>query len=273
MPVRGAGLHRAKCQTMEFVNQFSFRHAVDLLRVLVSRDLKIRYKRSFLGMAWSLLNPLLQLLVFRSVFRFLLPLNIASYTLFLFSGILVWTWFQSSWMGATNCIVENAGLIRQPGFPAAVLPLVTITSNLFHFVLALPVLLAASLLSGHRAGALWMLPLIMAVQFAFTSGVSYLTASLHVRFRDTQHLLGIVLLLGFYLVPIFYSVASVPPRLQPYYRLNPMVHILEAYRAVLLTGGMPAWKPLVSVAALSAVLLCAAVGIFVRSSHAFVEEL
>ena len=79
---------------MDLLNRFSFRHAIDLLRVLVSRDLKIRYKRSFLGLAWSLLNPLLQLLVFRSVFQFLLPLNIASYTLFLFSGILVWTWFQ-----------------------------------------------------------------------------------------------------------------------------------------------------------------------------------
>jgi lipopolysaccharide transport system permease protein len=258
---------------MESVKDFRFRHSVDLLRVLVNRDLKIRYKRSALGMAWSLLNPILQLLVFRSVFQFLLPLNIASYTLFLFSGILVWTWFQSSLMGATNCIVDSAGLLRQPGFPAAVLPLVTITANLFHFVLALPVLVAASLFSGNRPTAYWVLPLIMAVQFAFTAGISYLTASLHVRFRDTQHLLGILLMLGFYLVPVFYTAASVPARIQPYYRLNPMVHIMDAYRSVLLAGSLPAWRPLAWVAGFSALLLCAAVGIFVRTSHGFVEEL
>jgi homopolymeric O-antigen transport system permease protein len=100
-------------------------YRVDLVRELVARDLKLRYKRSVLGIAWSLLNPLLQLMVFSFVFRYLIPLHIPDYTLFRFSGILMWTWFQASLYSATGAIVDNPMLIRQPDFPIGTSP----TSN------------------------------------------------------------------------------------------------------------------------------------------------
>ena len=112
----------------------------DLLFMLVARDMRLRYKRSWLGFGWTLLNPLAQLLVFYFIFNAVLPLNVPHYSSFLFTGILVWNWFQSTLLLATGAIVDHRELIRQPGFPAAILPIATVISNLIHFLLALPIL-------------------------------------------------------------------------------------------------------------------------------------
>src|SRR6266487_6216185 len=141
-------------------------YARDLLRELVARDMKLRYKRSVLGIVWSMLNPLLQLLVFYFVFGLLLPLNIPHYPSFLFTGVLVWSWFQSSLLCATGAIVDNRELIKRPGFPIAILPTVTVTSHLIHFLLAIPALLICVLLDvGHITIAVIALPIVIVLQF------------------------------------------------------------------------------------------------------------
>src|SRR5262245_36055094 len=101
----------------------------DLLLVLVSRDMKLRYKRSVLGSLWTLLNPLGQLLILSFLFRSVLQLGIPRYTSFLFCGLLVWTWFQAALSQATGSILESSDLIKRPGFPIAMLPIVTVTSH------------------------------------------------------------------------------------------------------------------------------------------------
>src|SRR5690349_12948841 len=104
----------------------------DLLHELVARDMKLRYKRSILGVGWSLLNPLLNLLVFRFIFEEVLPVNVPNFTSFLFTGMLVWNWFQMSLTFATMTVVDNREMIKRPAFPIAILPAVTITSYLIH---------------------------------------------------------------------------------------------------------------------------------------------
>lgn len=248
-------------------------HARDLLIELVARDMKLRYKRSMLGVAWSLLNPLAQLLVFTFVFRLVLPLNIPHYTSFLFTGVLVWSWFQSSLVAATGAITDNRDLIRRPGFPVALLPVATVLTNLIHFLLALPILLLLLVLDGGRlSGALLALPVVVALQFGLTLSLGYLIATCHVPFRDTQYLLGIALMLGFYLTPVFYDAAAIPDRFWPLYRLNPMVHLLAAYRT-LLDGAWPDAATLMLLAAGVAAVMVAGVTIFRRASEHFVEEL
>lgn len=247
---------------------------LDLVRELVVRDLKLRYKRSVLGIAWSLLNPLLQLLVFSIVFRYIIPLHIPDYTLFLFSGILMWSWFQSSLYSASSAIVDNPTLIRQPGFPSGVLPVVTVLSNTVNFVLALPVLLISAWATGHAPNAsIVALPFVMTVQFFLILSVSYYLAVLHVPYRDTQYLLGIVLMLSFYLVPIFYNSASIPVRFQPLYQLNPVVGILEGYRAILLHGQLPNLIPLLTTLVMSLIILALGWSLFTRVSYTFIEEI
>jgi lipopolysaccharide transport system permease protein len=246
----------------------------DLVRELVARDLKLRYKRSVLGIAWSLLNPLLQLLVFSIVFRYIIPLHIPDYTLFLFSGILMWTWFQSSLYSSTSVIVDNPTLIRQPGFPSGVLPIITVLSNTVNFVLALPVLLISAWATGHAPNSsILALPFVMIVQFFLTLSISYYLAVLHVPYRDTQYLLGILLMLGFYLVPIFYNSASIPVRYQALYHLNPAVGILEAYRSIFLQGRVPHLVALSTTLVISLIVLALGWSLFTRVSYTFVEEL
>jgi lipopolysaccharide transport system permease protein len=246
----------------------------DLVRELVARDMKLRYKRSVLGFAWSLLNPLAQLLVLNFVFRRVLPLDIPNYTSFLFSGILVWNWFSSSLYSATGAIVDNRDLIRRPGFPPGVLPVVSIASNFIHFLLALPILLLFLVLSGiPLTPTLFFLPVLFAIQFVLTLSFAYLVAALHVSFRDTQYLLGIALLLGFYLSPVFYDVAAIPVRYRSLYYLNPMVLIIDSYRAVLMRGELPDARGLLLLTGAAMILFWLGRQVFDRSSRHFVEEL
>jgi lipopolysaccharide transport system permease protein len=250
------------------------RYVLDLLYTLVVRDIHLRYRRSVLGMAWSLLNPLLQLAVFDFVFRVLLPLRIPDYTLFLFTGLLAWTWFQSSLVSATGAIVDNAALVKQPGFPESVLPIVAVLSNLVNFALSLPILAVFLVFRGHAAPvALLALPLVIAAQFVFTLSLAFLLASIHVSFRDTQYLLGIVLMLGFYLAPVFYDVTTIPPAYRGLYGLNPLAQLITSYRNIFLKGTVPEWLPLAAICAGSGVLLAVTWRTFSHARHRFVEEL
>jgi ABC-type polysaccharide/polyol phosphate export permease len=256
------------------VSKGRFPYIRDLLRELVARDLKLRYKRSVLGIAWSLLNPLAQLLIFTFLFRKVLPLNIPNYPLFVFTGVLAWSWFQTSVFLAAGAITDNRELIRRPGFPAAILPVVTVTSNLIHFLLALPILLLFIWLSNVQlTNASLLLPLVIAIQFLLTLSLSFLVATFHVTFRDTQHLLSVLLLLLFYLTPVFYDASVVPERFQWFYRLNPLAYLLEAYRAILIYGEMPTAISLVGLSMLALGVLWAGYSVFRRASFRFVEEL
>ena len=125
-------------------------HVRDLFRELIARDMKLRYKRSVMGVAWTLLNPLAELVILFLIFGLVLPLDIPNYPAFLFIGIFAYGWFQNSLYFATGAIVGNRELVRQPGFPVLILPVVTVASNLIHFLLALPILFALLLYSGIR---------------------------------------------------------------------------------------------------------------------------
>ena len=246
----------------------------DLVREMVVRDMKLRYKRSVLGIAWSLLNPLVQMLVFTFLSRGVLSLNIPNYPLFVFTGVLVWNWFQPALLQAASAITDNRDLIRRPGFPMAILPVITVTTHLIHFLLAVPVLLSFLLISGGRlTSAILMLPLVILVQFLLTLSLGYLVATVHVTFRDTQHILGVSLMLLFYLTPVFYDASTLPPRYQAFYRLNPVFHLVTAYRAILIYGEMPDIPTLLTLGAIVGLFLWLGHKIFTRASYRFVEEL
>lgn len=249
-------------------------HLFDLLRELVDREMKLLYKRSTLGIAWTLINPLLQLAVFSFVFRTVIPVNIPQFSSFAFSGLLIWSWTQTALFQATGLITGNLALIRQPNFPTAILPVVTTTTGLIHFLLALPVLIIFLAVDGIQPNsALLALPLLMVIQFILTVSLAYPLAAMNVTFRDTQHTLGVLLQMLFYLTPIFYDFKSVPKEFQPFYQLNPMVPLIEAYRAILLKGTQPDWQSLLILSLVVAVLLPIGLGIFNRQSDRFVEEL
>lgn len=245
----------------------------DLLHELVVREIKLRYKRSVLGLGWSLLNPMVQLVVFSLVFRYLLPLNIPNYSIFLFTGLLAWNWFQTGLLAAAGAIVNNEELIKRPGFPVAVLPIVTVATHLIHYLLALPVLFVFLWLSDLApAPTMLLLPVVIVIQFVFMLGLAYLVAAIHVTFRDTEHLLNIFLFLLFYLTPIFYDAAMLPEQVRLFYSLNPLVTLIETYRDILLYHTLPAPIPLLLLFGFSMLLLYGSYRHFVKSSYHFVEE-
>lgn len=251
-----------------------FFHLWDLLRSLVDRDMKLMYKRSVLGVAWTLISPLLQLLVFVFVFQVIIKIDIPHFASYVFMGLLVWNWFQNSLIQATGVIISNRALIRQPGFSSPILPIVVVSSGLIHFILALPVLIAFLLVDGVKLTPLvFLLPLLQFLQFALIVTFSFLLAALNVKFRDTQHTLGVLLQLLFYLTPIFYQIESIPAKYWYIYSLNPMVHLVTSYRQIMMWGVSPDWLALAVIAGNILVFLPISYRLFIYQSLRFAEEL
>jgi len=256
----------------------------ELVKNLVLRDLKARYKNSVLGFLWSLLNPLLTMLVFTVVFTLMMPNNgIAKFPVFLLCALLPWNFFQTSLSGCVESIVGNAALVKKVYFPREVLPLSTVLSNLVNFLLALLVLFV--MLFAFRIPltkwALW-LPFIMATQVILTLGLGLLLATVNVFYRDMSVILGVILQAWFFLTPVFYPIDILPThqvvagldlnihRLT--YILNPMASIVSSYRVVLYHGAPPALNFMLRTFVTAVAVLAIGFVIFSRYSGVFGEE-
>ncbi len=219
----------------------------ELLRNLVVRDLKVRYRNSVLGVLWSLLNPLLMTLVFTVVFTLMIPSNIPNYPVFFICGFLPWTFLSSSLNGATGSIINNSNLIKKVYFPREILPLADVLANLVHFLVALLVLFAMVYAFKMKLTvAVLMLPLIILTQLMFVTGLALLLSTANVFYRDTQHILSVVIQAWFFLTPIFYPITVLPESAEILgftlnvqlwvRRLNPMASLIASYRDVVYRG-------------------------------------
>ncbi len=218
-----------------------------LIAILTGRDLKARYRGSILGYFWSLANPLLLLCVYTVVFTVLFPANaIQPYPLFLFAGILPWTFFSAATLEATNAISGNAGLIKKVMFPAETLPLVVVLSHLVHFALAIPVLVLATIGFAMHGDlvmrpTMLLVPALMLLQTFFVAGIAMTVASASVLFRDLRDIITNLMTLGFFLTPILYTIDRIDSRwLRALLRLNPMTPFVVSYQDVLFFGRLPA---------------------------------
>src|SRR5690349_11735624 len=208
-----------------------------LIQSLVARDLKARYRGSFLGFFWSFVNPLLFLLVYTFVFTYVMPAAVKGadpYPLFMFCGILPWTWFSSSLMESSGSLISGGNLIKKVLFPAEVLPIVTVTANMVHFFLALPILVIFLIVyqAPLTAGELAWFPVVVLVQYLFTLSCALILSALTVHFRDIKDILSNVLTLWFFATPIIYSYMNAPVAMK-YLRWNPFAHIAISYQEIL----------------------------------------
>src|SRR6478736_4755873 len=180
-----------------------------LIQSLVARELKARYRGSVLGFLWSFINPLLLLAIYTFVFKYVMPTAVKGanpYPLFMFCGILPWTWFASSLMESSGVLISGGNLIKKVLFPAEILPIVTVTANMIHFFLALPILVVFLIV--YRAPLtvpeLLCFPLVVAVQYLFTLSCALVLSALTVHFRDIKDILSNILTLWFFGTPIIY---------------------------------------------------------------------
>jgi ABC-type polysaccharide/polyol phosphate export permease len=250
-----------------------------LIRSLVARELRARYRGSVLGFLWSFINPLLLLLIYTFVFTVVMPgsrgTGLEPYSLFLFCGILPWTWFSSSLLESSNALIASGNLIRKVMFPAEVLPIVSVLTGLVHFCLGLPILALFILYAAVPVSAtdLVWLPAIVAIQLVFTLGLSLLLSSLTVHFRDLRDLLGNLLTFWFFATPIIYPASQAPEKYQWVLALNPVTHLSTAYQDVLFVPGpMTVWRPLLSVAVLAVVVFLVGYFVFDRLRDTLAEE-
>lgn len=248
-------------------------YAWDAVRTLVGRELRIRYKGSLLGLLWAILSPLGTVAVLYVLFSLVLSLDIPNYAAFIYSGLLPWTWFQASVQTGASTLLDNRDLVRKPFFSRPLLPAVVTSTNFILYLLALPVLLVLLLVEGvPLRGTILLLPLIWALQGILTLAFTVLVAALGVLVRDIQHLLGVGLMLWFYLTPVFYDLDRIAPEHARWLMLNPMAVIVQAHRTVTLDGQLPDFVALGAVGAIALILLVASLVIFHTLEDAFVEE-
>jgi ABC-2 type transport system permease protein len=266
----------------------------ELLVGLVRKDLKVKYQGSVLGFLWSLANPLLLLVVYTFVFQVVLKSGIPQFGFYLLSGLLVWNLFAGAVGTSTAAVVGNAGLVKKVRFPLSVLPLSQVGFALVHFALQVFVLLVVMAVTGNTQFAAPQLLLAVpaiAVAVLFTVAVSFLVAGLNVRYRDTQHVVEVALMAGFWINPIVYSVSLVHNELgnlYGLYYLNPMAGVVVAMQRAIyaqnpvLPGGSTVlasddyafYLEKLGIGALvSAVLLGLGLWVYHRLSADFAEEL
>jgi len=247
-----------------------------LVQSLVGRELKARYRGSVLGFFWSFINPLLQLLTYGLVFTVILPgrhsPEMQPYLLFFFCGILPWTFFQSSLVESSGVLIAGGNLIKKVLFPAEVLPVVTVFSNLAHFLLGLPILLAFALYAGRLKPAALLLPLPLLVQLVLTLGLVFVISALTVHFRDIQSILGHLMHLWFFASPVLYYHQDVPERVRQVLRFNPMWHIMISYQEMLFHGSFQHWRGLLLTGAVALVTFGVGLLFFDRLRDTLAEE-
>lgn len=247
---------------------------LDAITALIGRELAIRYKGSVLGLLWAVLSPLATVAILHFLFTRILPLGVPYYSSFVYSGLLPWTWFSAAVQTGSSTLLDNRDLVRKPFFARPLLPVVVTGTNFLLYLLALPVLLVLLLIDGLTpTSALFLLPVVWLVQALFTLACTMLMAALSVVVRDMQHLLGIVLLLWFYLTPIFYNLNNLPGETSRFFVLNPMAVIVQSHRAIALAGLSPDWLALAGVAATSTLLLIFSTIVFRSLEDSFVERL
>ena len=250
-----------------------------LIQSLVARELKARYRGSVLGFFWSFVNPLLLLLVYSFVFKYVLPANfkgIDHYELFLFCGLLPWTWFSSSLLEASNVLISGGNLIKKVLFPAEVLPIVTVVANMVHFFLGLPILVAFLLYFDAPIQAVELLwfPVAVLVQLIFTLGCALILSALTVHFRDIRDILGHLITIWFFATPIIYPYMQMTAAWQTrLLNANPMSHLTITYQEILFFNGpVGHWKWLLAVGLAASAFFLFGYFVFDRLRDTFAEE-
>jgi ABC-type polysaccharide/polyol phosphate export permease len=255
-----------------------------LIQSLVARELKARYRGSVLGFFWSFINPLLLLTVYSFVFSVVLPNrspDTQPYALFLFCGILPWTWFSSSILESSNVLISGGNLIKKVLFPAEVLPIVTVLSNMVHFLLGLLILIGFLIYYRRPLEfpeVLWF-PVVLLTQLILTAGIALIVSALTVHFRDIKDILSNLMTFWFFATPIIYPMTGIPrgsvQRLL--LNLNPFTHLAISYQEILFYPGDPPgpfghWKGLTLLLVASAGVFLAGYFLFDRLRDSFAEE-
>lgn len=211
-----------------------------LISNLTVKELKLQYKHSILGFAWSVLNPLLMLFVYTVAFKFILRSHVPHFTMFILTAELPWMWWQGGILAVTNSLVNNANLIQKVYFPREIIPLSITFSTFINFCLMFVTVFIGMAMAGIPPtwNLLW-LPVVILNQLVAMVFMGLMLSVYTVRFRDIYHLMQVLLMAWFYLSPVVYPLDMVPEKYQPLLKINLMSDLIEQYRRIILSGQPP----------------------------------
>ena len=243
-----------------------------LLKSNVRKEIRGKYKGSFLGILWSFVNPLLTTLVYAIIFPFILKGGRDHYTTFIVIAILPWTFFTTS-ISQTNCILLQGQILKKVYFPRIILPLSVVLSTLINFLISCLIILIFLFFSGigYSFNILY-LPLIVITQFILTFGILLITCSIDVYVRDLEYIVNFFISMMFYGTPILYSMDMFPQRIQNILHLNPMATIIESYRDIFFYQTAPNFMRLAIVFGVSLIVLFIGIKVFNKLEKGFAEE-
>ena len=244
-----------------------------VLRNLIEKDFKVRYRNMSLGILWSLVNPLVMMSVLTFVFSVIMPNPQEHFPLFVLMGLLPYNFFALAWAMGTNSIVENTGLVKKVPFQRELLPVSVVLANSLHYFIQLGLLLVATaVVIGVSVQWLW-LPLIVLLQIVFVCGMALAASALDVYYRDIRYVVESANLVLFWMVPIFYSFSAVSQEYAWLYELNPIAAVILITRTLLLAGEPPNPATLAKLAAVSIFTLTAGLMVFRRIERNFSDYL
>lgn len=247
----------------------------ELFYCLAERDILVRYKQTVIGVAWSVLRPLLTIAVFTLVFGKLarLPSGNIPYPIFVFAAMLPWQFFANSFSGAAESVVQQASMVSKIYFPRIIIPTTAIVVNLVDLLIAFALFVVLMLMYGvHPNGNLCFLPLLFVPLAMFSLGLGYWLSALNVRYRDFRFLIPFITQMGLYLSPVGFSSDIVPEKWRLLYALNPMVGVIDGFRWALLGDGVPMyWEGFCLSMLVAVILFVFGTRFFLKTERGFVD--
>ena len=246
----------------------------EFLKTSIKKEFRGKYKKSFLGVLWSFLSPLFQVLIYSFVFPFILGNRIENYTVYLIIGLMPWTFFNNTILQCAACIVNNGGIVKKVYFPREILPISTTTSNLINFLINQIIVIISLYISGIGVGkSIIIFPIIVILQYLLQLGLGFIFAAITVYIRDVEYIISIFMQLMFYLCPIVYDPSMIPNRFLPIFKLNPMFHIINFYRTIFYEKEIPSLLAIGKVFTICFILLIIGYLVFEKMKKRFAEEL
>ena len=245
----------------------------ELLKTNVHKEIRGKYKGSILGVFWSFLNPLLMVAVYAIVFPYLMRMQQDNYLVFLITGVIPWVFFTNVVTSGCNCVWINGGIIKKVYFPREILPISVVLAGLINFLISCIIILIFCFGSGIGISIeiVW-LPLIVLIQCALSLGLLFVLSAINVYVRDIEYLVQFIMNLVFYGTPILYNVSMFPEKFRVILYLNPLAHIIDAYRAIFYYKQTPDLYSLGIVGAVSFIILIIGFLVFKKLEKGFAEE-
>lgn len=252
-------------------NLYNYR---ELLKTNIKKEIRGKYKNSFLGVLWSFLNPLLQITVYAIVFPLILRNTQENYVIFLCCGLIPWTFFSTAITRSAFTMVENGNLLKKVYFPREILPISVVTSEAVNFLISTIIILAFVLFSGLGITKYVVVyPLVFLAQYVLLLAISLVISSVCVYVRDLQHFVGVFLQLLFYATPIVYAADTIPANFAWILKLNPMTYVINGYRDIFYNQTMPDIGAILLLIGGSIVAIVVAYLIFNKLQKGFAEQL